>query len=133
MNKQFQIIFGIILFTTISFGQAQDLMLSGYVLDEKKTGVPYANIGILNTTIGTISDENGFFEIMIPWQYESKSILFTAIGYKTKNLDIKEIEYPENIEIELSVIKEELAIVNVSAKNQETESLKLAIIMRKGA
>lgn len=53
----------------------------GHVLSNKMT-VPYANVLVKNTKIGTSSDENGNFSLNLP---EGKqTIVVQAVGYKTQ-------------------------------------------------
>jgi hypothetical protein len=43
--------------------------------------IQYANIGIVNSPIGTISNEDGTFSIFKPLQYSQELLLFSALGY----------------------------------------------------
>lgn len=69
--------------TSICIATRGQIRLSGTILDnEDGRPIPYVNIGIHGTTVGTASYENGEFEIVIPELYKEDSILFSAIGYK---------------------------------------------------
>lgn len=60
-----------------------DFLIEGEVIDmASKVPIPYVNIGIENSNIGTVSDENGRFEIVIPRGYKQDSISFSCVGYK---------------------------------------------------
>ncbi len=58
------------------------LLLEGKVIS-KSDGHPlsYANIGILNSPVGTIANEDGTFTLMVPPNYAQKAVLFSALGY----------------------------------------------------
>jgi hypothetical protein len=58
------------------------VLLEGKVVS-KDDGQPlaYTNIGILNSPIGTISNEDGTFALLIPSQYTQDAVLFSALGY----------------------------------------------------
>jgi hypothetical protein len=67
------------LFTLTLFSQH---LVKGRVLSlPDRQPIPYANIGIMDATIGTISDQDGSFSFRIPAHYMGDSILFSALGY----------------------------------------------------
>jgi hypothetical protein len=62
-----------------TFAQIQ---MTGVIYDDlTNTGIPYVNIGIRGTDVGTSSFEDGEFEILIPEKHKSDSLTFSAIGY----------------------------------------------------
>ncbi len=88
---------------TIQFCIAQDY-LRGKVIDEKGEPIPFVNIGIENTYIGTISEMNGDFELKIPEKFVTEVVLFSSIGYHRISIPVKgnigkviEIVLKENI------------------------------------
>lgn len=50
--------------------------------------LPFVNIGILNTSVGTVSDQNGHFMLPIPEKHRRDSITFSYIGYETKSFSL---------------------------------------------
>ncbi|RZT92456.1 carboxypeptidase-like protein [Ancylomarina subtilis] len=84
-------------------------IVTGRLIDSHKNPIPYANIVIKNTTIGTISNLNGDFNINIPDEYKEASLVFSSMGFKTQEILIKAFEKQEIYEIEL-----ETAIVNLN-------------------
>ncbi len=67
--------------------------LKGTVLDSKsKEPLPYANIYVLNTTNGVISNETGNFSLNIAGIKESDTVCFQYIGYRTKNISFKQLQ-----------------------------------------
>ncbi len=79
---------------TIRFCFAQNY-IQGKIVDEKGEPVPYVNIGIENTYIGTISEMNGGFELKIPEKFITEVIRFSSIGYKKILIPIKGFEYAQ--------------------------------------
>ncbi|MFM7857328.1 MAG: carboxypeptidase-like regulatory domain-containing protein, partial [Flammeovirgaceae bacterium] len=75
----------VVLLFSITVGKAQiTTTLEGRVLDEK-TGepIPFANVFLDNTTLGTVSEQNGNFiirNVFYPAHYE---IVVSFVGYKT--------------------------------------------------
>jgi hypothetical protein len=75
---------------------SQSLRVSGTLLTaEKKEPIGYANIGILNTSVGTISNEDGSFTLDIPEKYYGSSLLFAALGFERKSFVVSELS-PDN-------------------------------------
>lgn len=61
---------------------AQDIKVTGTVIDSYKEPLPGVNVVVKGTTVGTITDIDGRFSIAVP---NKKSILaFSFIGYDTK-------------------------------------------------
>ena len=73
--KNFLLFTALVLFSQASYGQ-----IIGWVLEKGSNGpVAYANIGVKGTSKGTVSSEDGRFELDI----EQKDVLlFSAIGYE---------------------------------------------------
>ncbi|ARV07309.1 TonB-dependent receptor [Polaribacter sp. SA4-10] len=64
--------------STLSFGQT----ISGKITTENGDEIPYANVYLKKTKIGTSSDENGFYKLknILKGSY---TLLVSSIGYKT--------------------------------------------------
>ncbi|MEO6347103.1 MAG: carboxypeptidase-like regulatory domain-containing protein, partial [Aquaticitalea sp.] len=65
------------------------ITLSGYIYDEEtKASLPYVNIGFVNESVGTVSDDNGKFDLTFnPNEISNSSVLqISYIGYKTVEL-----------------------------------------------
>ena len=92
MNKYSSIIRLVILFTfsiTLQLCIAQNYV-QGKIVDEKGKPVPFVNIGIENTYVGTVSEPNGDFELKIPEEFITEIILFSSIGYHKTSIPINE-------------------------------------------
>ncbi|WP_299895161.1 DUF5686 and carboxypeptidase-like regulatory domain-containing protein [uncultured Aquimarina sp.] len=77
--------------------------VSGYVYDSNKQAVPFANIVFVNSTIGTITDENGKFYMESDENHSSIKVSF--LGFQTKTVKLtKRTTY--NMEV---VLEEEAA------------------------
>ena len=105
-------------FLTIFSGLAQDLKISGIVLDKlTNTPLPFVNISIIGEGIGTSTDELGYFEInnLNPGIYNLQA---SFIGYKKRIL--YEIELTNSREVYKKILLEEgsnyLEEVGVSAR-----------------
>jgi len=66
--------------------------VTGRVMD-LKTGdeLPFATVQLQNSSMGTITNENGFFRIVIPDHYKTDTLIFSFVGYEIKKLSIDQI------------------------------------------
>lgn len=70
---------------------AQVLILSGQVINEDtREPVPYCNISLLNTTMGTSTGEAGNFELRLPKEIEHAMLSFSSLGYETRTVSISD-------------------------------------------
>lgn len=73
--------------------------IGGQVYDSNKQPVPFANIVFANSTIGTITDENGRFYMESDNNYSNVKVSF--IGFKTKTIKLaKRVTYKMEIVLE---------------------------------
>ncbi|RXR34783.1 carboxypeptidase-like regulatory domain-containing protein [Flavobacterium piscinae] len=93
-----RIFFGIILITQIVTSQN---ILNGKILSkDNNEPISYVNIGIINKDVGTVSDENGDFELILVLgnEYyvnetnEKDSILISSIGFKSQKFTVLELQ-----------------------------------------
>ncbi len=76
MNKAF------LLLSLLGSVLARGQTYNGFVLDEEThLPIPFVNIGIVNRNVGTVSSENGAFEIRLDAKYDTDSLRFSSIGY----------------------------------------------------
>ncbi|MDR0742990.1 MAG: carboxypeptidase-like regulatory domain-containing protein, partial [Tannerella sp.] len=63
-------------------------------LSDNDTGKPihYVSVGILNTTIGTVSNQDGIFQLTLPDSLRQQKVRFSHIGYESMELTLPEDE-----------------------------------------
>jgi hypothetical protein len=89
---------------------AQITAVSGVLINEgDKSPIGYANIGILNSPVGTISNQDGSFELQIPHKYQDEKILFAALGYERKSFALSELSTEKKNTIEMT---EQITVLN---------------------
>ena len=94
---------------------AQNEIIDGVVVDSvTKEALAFANIYVLNTTLGTTSNENGYFQLKEP--NAGQNLRFGYVGYNSK--DITYVSKHMDT-IFLSSNKEELNEVLVQAPSQD--------------
>lgn len=63
--------------------EQDNLRLAGKIIDgNSKQPVSYVNIGLFEKNLGTLSDLDGSFELIVPMQYRNDTVIFSSIGYK---------------------------------------------------
>ena len=77
MRKILLILFMLIGFLGTSMAQK---VLTGTVTDEEKNPMPGASVAVKGTTVGTLTDANGKFQLSVP--ANGKSLVFSFIGMK---------------------------------------------------
>lgn len=106
--------FFILIVTICTILQAQ-IQLKGSVKDSNNLAIPYCSIGIKNSEVGAITDENGLFSIEIPENFTQSHLIFDAAGYKEVSKSIEEIQQNSVI-----ILKEkEVSLAEVIVKSEK--------------
>ena len=97
-------------------GIAQNI--SGKVINTQSgKAIRFVSISIEGTTLGTITDFEGVFELEIPIEYENGQLLVSCVGFKDKKIYIKDIFEKSNLKFRLeasSVDIDEVVVVQKS-------------------
>ena len=97
--------------------------LVGKVVDAKtKQPIPFVNIGLFEKNIGTLSDPDGSFELLLPPEISSDSVIFSAITYERQKIPISSIK---SITIELKSSGQLLKEVTVVGKKNRSKVTRL--------
>ncbi len=80
--------------------------------------IPYVNIGISKKNIGTISNEEGKFELEIPLDLENDTITFSSIGYKSKSIPVKLLLTNLKLRPFIELLPEIIELKEVVVKNK---------------
>ncbi|MFY9150393.1 MAG: carboxypeptidase-like regulatory domain-containing protein [Prolixibacteraceae bacterium] len=104
------------------------IIFKGKVIDaEEKDALPYSSISVLRSTIGTISNTDGEFELKIPEQLKNDTIVISCLGYRQYYQPVSELSgqdklislYPALVqlkEIKVTVIDEQEIIAKIISK-----------------
>ncbi|MEM6523640.1 MAG: carboxypeptidase-like regulatory domain-containing protein [Bacteroidota bacterium] len=98
-------------------------VIKGRVLDHQGNPVPYANIGILDTQIGTASNEDGLFVLFFPSDFVESTLQVSAISHKTYQVKIADITVPTDYEIVLAPHYFVLDEIQVSALDENARRI----------
>ncbi len=125
VNQEYQIVRNHIIITkendfyrqTGSNNKKSFIQFSGKISDAKtKNPIPYVSIGILNTTRGTVTNQNGGFSLIIPLTFKDSVIYISSIGYKSIELTASEISgKTQNIKLQ----PEYISIPEVIIRNED--------------
>ncbi len=119
--------------TTQSIAQkktkSETLTIEATVLDkDTKDPLPFTNVIVENTSIGTITNEDGMFELTISKKYESSSVIFSFVGYENTSITVKKIT-GANKKVYLQTASTSLDEIIVTAKNKYKELIDQAIAL----
>jgi len=114
----------------ISFGQ---IIIQGRILNkETHEPIPYTNIGIANSNVGTLSNEDGSFSIPIPNKLNKDTLTFSALGFAKRTIPIQFIRQQKELTILLSERPSLLNPVVVNGKRQPNKTFELGNSSFKG-
>ena len=102
----------------------QQITINGTIREKgKDTNLPYANIGIYNTNIGTVSDKNGMFKLRVDSGIDKNTkINFSYIGFRILEIPIYALQKQNNI-IELESLENTLPQVIVGLKKPKIKKI----------
>ena len=81
----------ILLFSLLSVLANGQKTIVGKVLNKTThEPIPFANIGVVNSNVGTISNMDGSFSILIPQRLIHDSLFFTSLGFYKQGLAVKQ-------------------------------------------
>lgn len=94
-------------------------------IQDFKTGaaLAFVNIGISKHEIGTVTNEDGRFELRIKPKMENDTIKISMIGYKTRMLTVKELLKQRENEIKLKEETKQLQEVVVTTQGLKKKNL----------
>ncbi|TRX60007.1 TonB-dependent receptor [Fulvivirga sp. M361] len=86
MKKTLQVVLLLLFPLAVALAQAQEVTVSGKVIDEKNEALPGANVIVKGTTIGTVTDVDGNYTLTVPSNAET--LTFSFVGYLTEESPI---------------------------------------------
>ncbi|MEM6299958.1 MAG: carboxypeptidase-like regulatory domain-containing protein, partial [Bacteroidota bacterium] len=115
-----QLLIGILVFSIHLPNETR--LLEGMVIDSKTSEpIAFANIGILNAEVGTLSNEDGSFSIRIPAKYEKQDLIFSSIGHSQRSFPVDKIDFSLPLNVSLDERITELEEITISAKRRKKQ------------
>lgn len=99
------------LFTINGLAQNNSIyFIRGQVVDKiSNEALPYCNVSLKGKSIGTLTNESGFFEFKVKKEHLQDSLYIAALGYQAAHFLVKEV-----LEKEWFTVKLEPAAINLS-------------------
>jgi hypothetical protein len=113
-------LFLIFIFSTITYSQINTI--SGTILDSLKNPIKYANVGVLNKPIGSVTNDKGEFSfssenIII----EMDTLKISCLGFKTKTIILKNVSNKINVSLDNNIENLNEVIINKTDLKTYTE------------
>ncbi|NDP19715.1 MAG: TonB-dependent receptor [Paludibacter sp.] len=119
-NKIFSIFFFLLIFTVTS--AQTKVRVYGYVIDTSNRGIELANVYFENTTIGTTTNQNGYYELITEVR-DSATIVYSMLGYQTVKHTIHPRQKVIQISVELAALSKEISELNVVGQRRQTSTI----------
>lgn len=109
----------ILIFGCLSYSTGQNLIVSGTVTNSE-TGDPveFANIGIEDTYLGTATNMDGNFEIILSQQLVHNMVRISAVGFKSKSYLVNDWIQQKVVNIHLTPENYGISEISVEAKSK---------------
>lgn len=92
---------------------AQEIVISGNVQDnENHEPLPFTNIHLAGTNIGTSTDDKGFFQLTIPTEARSGKLVASYVGFVNDTLSLSpgKLKYNFSLQSDFSSLKEVMVV-----------------------
>ena len=119
-----QLLFLACLWCSSGFADAE-ILIHGKLINEKREPIAFANIGILNTSVGTTSLADGTFKIIVPDHLKDQDMIFTSLGYERKYIPVSELIQRQPTEI---VLKEQVLFLEEVTVKESKRKIKTALV-----
>lgn len=126
--KTKQLILGLLLWATLFTITAQELVVSGVVIDSlTKEALPFTNIGVVSKDEGTVSNSEGHFTLSLKNIAVDDSVFFSFVGYKQRKVMVKELlENPT-----VSLYKNAVQLTDFSVLSREYTPTEILDLVKK--
>ncbi len=121
MKHRFFSILCILFFTFLVSAQTK-VRVYGYVIDTNNRGIELANVYFENTSIGTTTNQNGYYELITEIR-DSVTIVYSMLGYQTIKHTIRPQQKAIQISVELLSLSKEISELNVVGQRRQTSTL----------
>ncbi|AFL81772.1 hypothetical protein Aeqsu_2312 [Aequorivita sublithincola DSM 14238] len=98
----------------------QEFEISGIITDSINNPIEYASIGVLNKSLGTVSNSNGEFKLILNCERKSDTLKFSSLGFKSEEFIISKLDTENTLNIKLKTFAEPLNEVFLTSKKMKT-------------
>lgn len=123
-RKKHKIFITLLLLMTLFDCKSQN-SIEGHIIDGN-TGrdILFANVFIKNKKIGVISDQNGFFKLVVDKMNDIDTLVISVLGYETKQISIKSF-FETKSKKKIHLFKDEIMLPEVSIVSHEIRKTKI--------
>ncbi|MCU0445389.1 MAG: carboxypeptidase-like regulatory domain-containing protein [Microscillaceae bacterium] len=115
------------------FSVFAQITIQGRVLHQSShQPIAYANIGVINSNVGTISNPDGTFAILIPAKLKNDTLTFSALGFEKHGIALQNLSATEMLNIFLNEKIIALKSVTIARKKEKNKLFELGNDVFKG-
>lgn len=107
-------------FLVFLFSAKAQRTFEGTVKDSQQNHIPYCSIGIKNSKVATVANENGTFKLMVPDSLASSNIIFSAIGFFDRQIPQKEMKAGAVVELKEKVFSINEVVIKGTKLKEKT-------------
>ena len=96
-TSYFKLVFSLLLFSFTFFGYSQIEIKSKVVDFSQLLPIENASIYVQKTTIGTVSNTDGRFILLIPTKFENDTLIISSIGFKSFKIPVNQFDNSQDI------------------------------------
>jgi len=122
--KKVTLLLALLLFMGMNIVQAQKTISGTVTNSDDGEAIPGATVLVKNTTIGTTTNEDGYYELAVP--QEAKSLVFSFVGRISMEVQIG-AENTLNVALEPDILDIEGVVVTALGIPREKKSLGYAV------
>ena len=115
--------------TTVAVAQQDGVRIKGNVKDQNGETLPGVNVMVKGTTTGAITDIDGNFEIMAP--YDKASLIFSYVGFQPKEVKLEGKKVLNVVLVEDTKALEEVVVVGYTTQKKATITGSISTITTK--
>lgn len=113
MSKSLFAILSCIVCSAFGYGQ---ITIAGRILNSSsREPISYANIGIRNSNVGTISNADGSFSLIVPRKLSNDTLVISSLGFAKKRVAVNYVKQEKALIIHLNEKRKVLAPVVVTS------------------
>ncbi|MFN4364726.1 MAG: alpha/beta fold hydrolase [Chryseobacterium hispalense] len=79
------------------------ITIQGKVKNIQNEVVPYCNIGIRNTNIGSFTDKSGDYKLIVPKEFQDQPVVFIAEGYNQNTKKTTDLQQNGDVYLDLKI------------------------------
>ena len=121
MKNRIFILLSILLFT-VGLSAQSKVRVYGYVIDANNRGIEQANVYVQNSTTGTTTNPNGYYELILNVK-DSVTLVYSMLGFQSIKHTIHPHQQIMQISVILPALSKQMNEVSVMGQRRQTSTL----------